>query len=100
MVRFTPLTLDEGVGACFSIPDRFADPLGHTRGYAAQRLGVEVAKGAGRHTDKLGEARREGAERAVADGETHVGHRQVAAPQEVVQMSSRSRRAEVISRKS
>ena len=66
----------------FSIPDRsghlFRDARRHPR-HRARRI---APIGAGRHTDQLGEASAEGAQRRAADRETDLGDAEVATAQQ------------------
>jgi hypothetical protein len=66
----------------FSIPDRSGHLLGHARRHPAVACARIAPVGAGRHTDQLGEAGAEGAERRAADREADLGDAEVAAAQQ------------------
>src|ERR687893_647579 len=61
----------------FSIPDRSGHLFRHAGRHPRRRASCLASVGAGRHTDQLGEATAEGAQRRAADRETEVPGRHV-----------------------
>jgi hypothetical protein len=66
----------------FSIPDRSGHLFRHTRWHPRRRPRRLAPVGAGRHTDQLGEAAAEGAQRRAADREADLGDTEVATTQQ------------------
>src|SRR5512133_386433 len=82
MVMSMPVTLAAARGRRFSIPDRSGHLFGHTRRHPRRRERRLAPVGAGRHTNQLGEASGEGAQRRAADRETDLGDAEVATTQQ------------------
>src|SRR5258706_9069809 len=82
MVMSMAVTLAAARGRRFSIPDRSGHLFRHAGRHSRRRARRLVPIDAGRHTDQLGEATAEGAERRAADREADLGDAEVATTQQ------------------
>src|ERR1700674_3376332 len=82
MVMFMTVMLGAACDRRFSIPDRSGHLFRHARRQLAIRVSRLAPIDAGRHTDQLGEASAEGAQRRAADLETDLGDAEVATTQQ------------------
>jgi hypothetical protein len=82
MVMSMAVMLGAARGRRFSIPDRSGHLFRHARRHPRRRPRRLAPVDAGRHTDQLGEASAEGAQRRAADRETDLGDAQVATAQQ------------------